>query len=99
MTNIDQAMSVTSKTYTKRTSIFDRNLNRIRGAEISQAAFSFLFAEIVRYTQKRVDGMCELEKRLNGQGYKVGQKLLELVNWREKKYRRETKVLGILQCT
>ncbi|QSL66856.1 hypothetical protein MERGE_001243 [Pneumocystis wakefieldiae] len=63
----------------KKTSIFERNLNRIKGTEISQAAFSFLFGEIVRYTQKRVQGIYELEKRLNIQGYRVGQKLLELI--------------------
>ncbi|EMR08529.1 hypothetical protein PNEG_03010 [Pneumocystis murina B123] len=81
----------------KKTSIFERNLNRIKGTEISQAAFSFLFGEIVRYTQKRVQGIYELEKRLNIQGYRVGQKLLELISWREKKYKREIRILGILQ--
>lgn len=30
-------------------------------------------------------------------GYRVGQRVLELIVWREKNSRRETRVLGILQ--
>jgi len=30
-------------------------------------------------------------------GYRVGQRLLELIVWREKNSRRETRILGILQ--
>ncbi|KAG5437309.1 hypothetical protein PCANB_001102 [Pneumocystis canis] len=81
----------------KKSSIYERNLNRTKGTEINQAAFSFLFSEIVRYTQKKVQGIHELEKRLNIQGYRVGQKLLELIAWREKNFKREIRILGILQ--
>ncbi|KAG5517988.1 hypothetical protein PMAC_000443 [Pneumocystis sp. 'macacae'] len=81
----------------KKLSIYERNLNRIKGTEINLSAFSFLFSEIVRYTQKRAQGIHELEKKLNIQGYRIGQKLLELVTWREKNSKREIRVLGILQ--
>ncbi|KAG5440009.1 hypothetical protein PCK2_000701, partial [Pneumocystis canis] len=99
----------------KKSSIYERHLNRTKGTEINQAAFSFLFSEIVRYTQKKVQGIHELEKRcvfskktkrkclmeilsrLNAQGYRVGQKLLELITWREKNSKREIRILGILQ--
>ncbi|KAG4305034.1 hypothetical protein PORY_001709 [Pneumocystis oryctolagi] len=81
----------------KKSSIYERNLNHTKNMEISQAAFSFLFSEIVRYIQKRVQGIHELEKRLNIQGYRVGQKLLELITWREKNFKREIRILGILQ--
>jgi len=30
-------------------------------------------------------------------GYRVGQRVLELIVWREKNSRRETRILGILQ--
>lgn len=35
--------------------------------------------------------------RLNEMGYRVGQRALELIVWREKNSRRETRILGILQ--
>lgn len=48
----------------KRTSIiYDRPLVKSRGAEVSLGAWAFLFAEIVSYTQKRVSGISEFEKR------------------------------------
>jgi trafficking protein particle complex subunit 5 len=34
---------------------------------------------------------------LNEMGYRVGQRVLELIVWREKNSRRETRILGILQ--
>lgn len=48
----------------KRTSlIYDRPLAKSRGAEVSAGAWAFLFSEIVQYTQKRVSGIGEFEKR------------------------------------
>lgn len=44
-------------------SIYDRNLNRSRTAELGRASFAFLFMEMVTYAQKRVKGIQELEKR------------------------------------
>ena len=46
----------------KRT-IYDRHLNRTRGAEMSRATFAYLFAEMVTYAQRRVTGIADLEKR------------------------------------
>jgi hypothetical protein len=45
-----------------RPNIYDRNLNKTRNAEVSGAAFAFLFSEIVQYTQKRVSGINDLER-------------------------------------
>lgn len=51
----------------RRTSaIYDRPLVKSRGAEVSLGAWAFLFAEIVQYTQKRVSGISEFEKRCVG---------------------------------
>lgn len=46
-----------------RPNIYDRNLNKTRTAEVSAAAFAFLFSEVVQYTQKRVSGIADLERR------------------------------------
>lgn len=47
-----------------RTTIYDRNLNKTRTAEVSASAFTFLFSEMIQYTQKRVSGIEDLERRL-----------------------------------
>ncbi|KAJ6493887.1 NO signaling/Golgi transport ligand-binding domain-containing protein [Mycena vulgaris] len=46
------------------------------------AAFTFLFSEMVQYTQKRVSGINDLERRLNTLGYRIGTRVLELMVWR-----------------
>lgn len=46
-----------------RPNIYDRNLNKSRSTEVSAAAFAFLFSEVVQYTQKRVTGIADLERR------------------------------------
>jgi trafficking protein particle complex subunit 5 len=43
--------------------IYHRPLNRSRTQELSQAAFAYLFGEMVSYAQKRVTGIQDLEKR------------------------------------
>jgi hypothetical protein len=43
--------------------IYHRPLNRTKTAELSQAAFAYLFSEMVIYAQRRVTGIQELEKR------------------------------------
>ena len=46
-----------------RPNIYDRNLNKTRTTEVSASAFAFLFSEVVQYTQKRVSGINDLERR------------------------------------
>lgn len=48
----------------QRPNIYDRNLNKTRTAEVSASALAFLFSEVVQYTQKRVSGINDLERRL-----------------------------------
>ena len=62
--------------------IYDRNLNRSRNAELSRASFAYLFMEMVRYAQDNVKGIQDLEKRLNEQGYPLGMKLLDMLMYR-----------------
>ncbi|MCJ1247355.1 TRAPP subunit trs31 [Trapelia coarctata] len=67
------------RTPSNRKTIYDRNLNRTRTAELSRASFAYLFSEMVSYAQKRVTGIQDLEKRLNEQGYPLGLRLLPLL--------------------
>ena len=46
----------------KRT-IYDRNLHRTRGSQLSRASFAYLFSEMVIYAQARVKGVQDLERR------------------------------------
>lgn len=46
-----------------RSFIYDRQLNKTRTAEVSLSAYAFLFSEIIQYTQKRVNGIGDLERR------------------------------------
>ncbi|KAK7014160.1 trafficking protein particle complex subunit [Favolaschia claudopus] len=83
-----------------RPNIYDRNLNKTRITEVSGAAFTFLFSEIVQYTQKRVSGINDLERRLNTLGYRIGTRVLELMVWRaesaSKAPKREIRLLPAL---
>ncbi|KIO15431.1 hypothetical protein M407DRAFT_247235 [Tulasnella calospora MUT 4182] len=90
-----------SNVVTKRTNtIYDRNLNKTRLAEVSLGAWSFMFSEVVQYTQKRVAGIGDLERRLNTLGYRVGSRILESTVWRTesttKAPKRETRFLPAL---
>jgi len=53
---------------------------------------------MIQYSQKSVSGITDLEKKLNTQGYSIGQRLLELLLFREgRSAKRETRIIGILQ--
>ncbi|BBN18597.1 trafficking protein particle complex subunit 5 [Marchantia polymorpha subsp. ruderalis] len=75
--------------------VVDRPLGKGK-VEVSLSAFSFLFSELVQYSQTRVDNIAELERRLEDAGAGVGLRTLELLCHREKGNRRETRLLGIL---
>ncbi|KAI9827790.1 MAG: TRAPP subunit trs31 [Thelocarpon impressellum] len=79
--------------------IYDRNLNRSRTAELSRASFAYLFGEMITYAQRRVTGIQDLEKRLNVQGHPVGLRLLDLLLYREpaRAAQRPTRILPLLQ--
>lgn len=46
-----------------RPNIYERNIHRPKQAEVSSPAFAFLFSAIVQYTQHRVAGINDLERR------------------------------------
>ncbi|MCJ1232429.1 TRAPP subunit trs31 [Varicellaria rhodocarpa] len=87
------------RTPSNRRTIYDRNLNRTRTAELSKTSFAYLFSEMVGYAQKRVTGIQDLERRLNAQGYPIGLRLLSLLLYREppKSAVRPHRILPLLQ--
>ncbi|KAI4243614.1 MAG: hypothetical protein L6R40_003438 [Gallowayella cf. fulva] len=87
------------RTPSNRKTIYDRNLNRTRTAELSRASFAYLFGEMVSYAQKRVTGIQDLERRLNEQGYPLGLRLLPLLLYREppRTSVRPNRILPLLQ--
>ncbi|KAL8833337.1 MAG: hypothetical protein Q9170_004326 [Blastenia crenularia] len=87
------------RTPSNRKTIYDRNLNRTRTAELSRASFAYLFSEMVSCAQKRVTGIQDLERRLNEQGYPLGLRLLPLLLYREpaRTSVRPNRILPLLQ--
>lgn len=43
--------------------IYDRNLNRSKNAELSRAAFAYLFIEMIGYAQRGARDVTDLEQR------------------------------------
>ena len=64
---------------------------------VSLSSFCLLYSEIIQYHQNRVDSISELERRLEGTGYAVGLRVLELLAYRNRDYKRETRLMGVLQ--
>jgi hypothetical protein len=52
---------------------------------------------MIQYHQNRVDSISELERRLENLGYSVGLRVLELLAYRNRDYKRETRLMGVLQ--
>ncbi|KAI9655905.1 MAG: TRAPP subunit trs31 [Alyxoria varia] len=105
--SISQLPPSTASLVGNKRTIYDRHLNRTRGAEMSRATFAYLFGEMVTYAQRRVTGIADLEKRLNNQGYSIGLKLLDLLLYRSPNFSnpslpanttlRPTHILPLLQ--
>ena len=71
--------------------------NRSADQLVSLSGFAYLFSEVVQYHQNRVDSISELERRLEATGYGVGLRVLELLAYRSREYKRETKLMNVLQ--
>ncbi|KAF3021028.1 hypothetical protein G7054_g15130 [Neopestalotiopsis clavispora] len=76
--------------------IYHRPLNRTKTAELSGAAFAYLFSEMVGYASNKIASIQDLEKRLNTAGHPIGLKLLDLLLHREPA-RTQTRPLTIIQ--
>ena len=69
------------------------------GSKVSLSAFAFLFSEAVQYSRSRVESVSDLEHKLEKLGHNIGLRVLELISFREKGSRRETKLISILQVS
>ncbi|KAJ9107456.1 hypothetical protein QFC21_000909 [Naganishia friedmannii] len=85
------------------TSIVDRPVNRMRGAEVGMGAWAFLYSAIVAHSQSRVESIVDLEKRLASLGREAGQRIIALQLLRNaqtanlKDPKREHRLIPILQ--
>ncbi|CAJ1945530.1 unnamed protein product [Cylindrotheca closterium] len=79
--------------------ILDRPLRASRAGDtmVSMSSFAYLYSELVQYHQNRVDSISELERRLESSGYGVGLKMLELLAYRSREYKREIRLMNALQ--
>lgn len=80
--------------------ILDRPLggrSRSSQTEVSLSSFCYLYSELVQYHQNRVDSISELERKLESSGYGVGFKVLELLAYRNKEFKREIRLMNVLQ--
>lgn len=66
-TQSQTSFPVRSSSVSRKPAIYDRNLNRSRGLELSHSAYALLFAEMVTYAQNKVEGIAELERRYTDQ--------------------------------
>lgn len=82
--------------FTSRQNTVERPLTKGK-SEVSLSAFAFLFSELVQYCQIKVSNVGELERRLEDVGFGVGLRLLELLCFREKASKRETRLLDALK--
>ncbi|KAK6461308.1 transport protein particle complex subunit [Scheffersomyces coipomensis] len=92
-------LSKRTTSITSPNSIYDKSIINKKTNEISLSSLSFLFCEIVNWCHKSSKGIQDLETRLNGLGYTVGQKYIELIKLREgfKTNKREIKIIEMLQ--
>lgn len=65
--------------------------------QVSLSTFSYLFSELVQYCQSKVSNVGELERKLEEVGHGVGLRLLEILAYRERAGRRDTRLLDVLR--
>ena len=65
--------------------------------QVSLSSFAFLYSELVQYLQARVSNVGELERRLEDVGHAVGVRLLEVLCYRERSGKRDTRLLEALK--
>ncbi|XP_003373176.1 transport protein particle (TRAPP) component, Bet3 [Trichinella spiralis] len=83
--NVNMALKISNKT----PGILDVTISKGKN-EINLATFALLFSEVVRYSQSRVTTISELQTKLASYGKIVGSKLVDLIFFRDKGYKRES---------
>ena len=74
------------------------NTFKIRN-EVPLTTFSFLLSEMVQYmlSKSNDDKDFDIEEKLSSLGYPIGEKILELCSYKDKNYKREVKIVSMLQ--
>lgn len=83
--------------HSKKLSNYDKNLKGKN--EVSISLYSFLISEIIQYilSKSEEEKDLDIEEKLSSFGYSIGEKVLELCSWREKAFKRDLKIVSILQ--
>ncbi|KAJ3009946.1 hypothetical protein HKX48_007663 [Thoreauomyces humboldtii] len=93
---MSQQATRSSSSHAKRPPILERNLAKGRSNEVSLSALAFLFCEMLSYATKKSSGIQDMEKKLSDFGYRVGLRTLELIIFRDRPGRRDTRLLNVL---
>ncbi|GMH35375.1 hypothetical protein BSKO_03243 [Bryopsis sp. KO-2023] len=90
---------MSSRTPRHGLNIVDRPVSKSKteAATVAFSSFAYLFSELIQYSQNKVKSTTELEQRLEVVGCEIGQRLLELLTYREKVPRRKCHIIDILK--
>jgi len=86
-----------STIHSKKLSNYDKNLKSKN--EIATSLYSFLISEIIQYilSKSEEEKDLDIEEKLSSFGFSIGEKVLELSSWRDKAFKRELKIVSMLQ--
>eukprot|EP01056_Protomagalhaensia_sp_Gyna25_P001852 Protomagalhaensia_sp_Gyna_25__1851@NODE_1981_length_1368_cov_14_777276_g1631_i0_p2_GENE_NODE_1981_length_1368_cov_14_777276_g1631_i0NODE_1981_length_1368_cov_14_777276_g1631_i0_p2_ORF_typecomplete_len205_score26_55TRAPP/PF04051_16/7_5e33PLDc_3/PF13918_6/0_17_NODE_1981_length_1368_cov_14_777276_g1631_i07521366 len=76
--------------------ILNQPLVKKQKQEVAVASLHFIFAAMVQYCMNQTRQAAELEDKLHEMGVRLGYRVLLLVSFREKNYKRETRILPML---
>jgi len=81
-----------------RSTLLDTSLAKSRTHPVvNLSSFAFLFAELVKHSLHHCKKTADLEHKLEQVGFGVGYRVLELVCFRERRGKREKKIVPMLQ--
>ena len=80
--NTNTTAPTASSTSSTLPDLLERPRDKTKNSQVAASSLAFLYAEMVSYTQSRVSGIGELEKKLSLLGYHLGQRFLPLLHAR-----------------
>lgn len=80
----------------KNTTVFDKSLATRGKTEVNLSTFAFLFSELVQYNHQRVASIAQLQDKLSDLGQHVGHRMVDVLCWRERHTKRETRLVNML---
>ena len=78
---------------------YNKSIKNTAYKKVPISTFSFLFGEMIQYVSSKTssDKEFDLEEKLSSLGYPIGEKILELCSYKDKNYKREVKIVSMLQ--